>query len=206
MAQADGYIIIDTEINADGMKAGSKEVEAAVRRMANSVDDMGNKAKTALNKQADAFAKLNNEYAAQEQKVSELKKKIAEYGEQKVPTDEYREIQTQISQATQKLNSLKAAQDKFLSTGGKQSSSSFKRMQYDIEELENEIKYAKAELADLEASGGAFTLDSKTQEAAASMRTLQAEERKLADMNNRLHTSYNSVKGSIEVLMITNRS
>ena len=59
MAQADGYIIIDTEINADGMKAGSKEVEAAVRRMANSVDDMGNKAKTALNKQADAFAKLN---------------------------------------------------------------------------------------------------------------------------------------------------
>ena len=198
MAQADGYIIIDTEINADGMKAGSKEVEAAVRRMANSVDDMGNKAKTALNKQADAFAKLNNEYAAQEQKVSELKKKIAEYGEQKVPTDEYREIQTQISQATQKLNSLKAAQDKFLSTGGKQSSSSFKRMQYDIEELENEIKYEKAELADLEASGGAFTLDSKTQEAAASMRTLQAEERKLADMNNRLHTSYNSVKGSID--------
>lgn len=198
MAQADGYIIIDTEINADGMKAGSREVEAAVRRMANSVNDMGNKAQTALNKQADAFAKLNNEYAAQEQKVSELKKKIAEYGEQKVPTDEYREIQTQISQATQKLNSLKAAQDKFLSTGGKQSSSSFKRMQYDIEELENEIKYAKAELADLEASGGAFTLDSKTQEAAASMRTLQAEERKLADMNNRLHTSYNSVKGSID--------
>lgn len=198
MAQADGYIIIDTEINADGMKAGSKEVEAAVRRMANSVDDMGNKAKTALNKQADAFAKLNNEYAAQEQKVSELKKKIAEYGEQKVPTDEYREIQTQISQATQKLNSLKAAQDKFLSTGGKQSSSSFKRMQYDIEELENEIKYAKAELAELEASGGAFTLGSKTQEAAASMRTLQAEERKLADMNNRLHTSYNSVKGSVD--------
>lgn len=180
------------------MKPEAKEVEAAVRRMANSVNDMGNKAKTALNKQADAFAKLNNEYAAQEQKVSELKKKIAEYGEQKVPTDEYREIQTQISQATQKLNSLKAAQDKFLSTGGKQGSSSFKKMQYDIEELENEIKYAKAELADLEASGGAFTLGSKTQEAASSMRTLQAEERKLADMNNRLHTSYNSVKGSID--------
>lgn len=198
MAQADGYIIIDTEINADGMKAGSREVEAAVRRMANSVNDMGNKAQTALNKQADAFAKLNNEYAAQERKVSELKKKIAEYGEQKVPTDEYREIQTQISQATQKLNSLKAAQDKFLSTGGRKNSSSFKKMQYDIEELENEIKYAKAELAELEASGGAFTLGSKTQEAAASMRALQAEERKLADMNNRLHTSYNSVKGSVD--------
>lgn len=198
MAQADGYIIIDTEINADGMKAGSREVEAAVRRMANSVEDMGSKARTALNKQADSFSKLNQEYAAQEQKVSNLKKKIAEYGEQKIPTEEYREIQAQIDRATQKLSSLESAQERFLSTGGKKNSSSFKKMQYDIEELENEIKYAKAELADLEASGGAFTLGSKTQEAAASMRTLQAEERKLADMNNRLHTSYNSVKGSVD--------
>ncbi|MCB5569512.1 hypothetical protein LIP72_09115 [Mediterraneibacter faecis] len=198
MAQADGYIIIDTEINADGMKAGSREVEAAVRRMANSVEDMGSKARTALNKQADSFSKLNQEYAEQERKVSDLKKKVAEYGEQKIPTEEYREIQTQIDRATQKLGSLESAQERFLSTGGKKNSSSFKKMQYDIEELENEIKYAKAELAELEASGGAFTLGSKTQEAAASMRTLQAEERKLADMNNRLHTSYNSVKGSVD--------
>lgn len=198
MAQADGYIIIDTEINADGMKAGSREVEAAVRRMANSVEDMGSKARTALNKQADSFSKLNQEYAAQEQKVSNLKKKIAKYGEQKIPTEEYREIQAQIDRATQKLSSLESAQERFLATGGRKNSSSFKKMQYDIEELENEIKYARAELAELEATGGAFTLGSKTQEAAASMRTLQAEERKLAAMNNRLHTSYNSVKGSVD--------
>ena len=198
MAQADGYIIIDTEINADGMKAGSREVEAAVRRMANSVEDMGSKVRAALNKQADSFSKLNQEYAAQDRKVSDLKKKVAEYGEQKIPTEEYREIQTQIDRATQKLSLLESAQERFLATGGRKNSSSFKKMQYDIEELENEIKYAKAELADLEASGGAFTLGSKTQEAAASMRTLQAEERKLADMNNRLHTSYNSVKGSVD--------
>jgi predicted nucleic acid-binding Zn-ribbon protein len=194
MAQADGYIIIDTEINADGMKAGSREVEAAVRRMANSVEDMGSKAKTALNKQADSFSKLNQEYAAQERKVSDLKKKVAEYGEQKIPTEEYREIQTQIDRATQKLSSLESAQERFLSTGGKKNSSSFKKMQYDIEELENEIKYAKAELADLEASGGAFTLGSKTQEAAADMERLVAEETKLANMNNRLQTSYDSLK------------
>lgn len=198
MAQADGYIIIDTEINADGMKAGSREVEAAVRRMANSVEDMGSKAKTALNKQADSFSKLNQEYAAQEQKVSNLKKKIAEYGEQKIPTEEYREIQAQIDKATRKLDSLKAAQERFLAGGGTSYNSSYKKMQYDIEELENEIKYARAELTELEATGGAFTLGSKTQEATASMRTLQAEERKLAAMNNRLHTSYNSVKGSVD--------
>lgn len=102
MAQADGYIIIDTEINSDGMKAGSREVEAAVRRMANSVNDMGNKAKTALNKQADAFAKLNNEYAAQERKVAEIKKRVAGYSE------EYGEIKSQIDEATRSLEAHKA--------------------------------------------------------------------------------------------------
>lgn len=198
MAQADGYIIIDTEINADGMKAGSREVEAAVRRMANSVEDMGSKARTALNKQADSFSKLNQEYAAQEQKVSNLKKKIAEYGEQKIPTEEYREIQAQIDRATQKLSSLESAQERFLATGGRKNSSSFKKMQYDIEELENEIKYARAELAELESTGGAFTLGSKTQEAASMMQRLESEEQKLVNMNNRLHTSYDAINNSVE--------
>ena len=76
MPQADGTIVIDTEINADGAKAGSKEIEAAVRRMAASVNNLGAKSKTALNKQVDSFAKLNQEYAAQAQKVEELKRKV----------------------------------------------------------------------------------------------------------------------------------
>ena len=74
MAQADGTILIDTEIDADGMKAGSKEVESAARRMANSVDGLGTKAKAALNKQVNSFIKLNQEYSAQLKKVDELKK------------------------------------------------------------------------------------------------------------------------------------
>lgn len=197
MPQADGTILIDTEINADGMKAGSKEVEAAVRRMANSVNDLGTKARTALNKQVDSFSKLNKEYAAQAQKVDELKKKVAEYGAQKIPTAEYQEIQAQIDQATKRMNQLIAAQERYLNIGGKTSSSSYKRMQYDIDELANTIKYAEGELRDLEASGKAFTFGNQTKQAAADMEKLAAAERKLADMNNRLGTSYASIKGQV---------
>lgn len=197
MPQADGTILIDTGINADGMKAGSKEVEAAVRRMANSVNDLGTKARTALNKQVDSFSKLNKEYAAQAQKVDELKKKVAEYGAQKIPTAEYQEIQAQIDQATKRMNQLIAAQERYLNIGGKTSSSSYKRMQYDIDELANTIKYAEGELRDLEASGKAFTFGNQTKQAAADMEKLAAAERKLADMNNRLGTSYASIKGQV---------
>lgn len=197
MPQADGTILIDTEINADGMKAGSKEVEAAVRRMASSVNDLGTKAKTALNKQVDAFSKLNNEFAAQSKKVDELKKKVAEYGKQKIPTAEYKEIQAQIDQASQKMNRLISAQEKFLAMGGSKNSKQYKKYQYDIDELANSIRYAEGEMKDLEATGKAFTLGNQTKQAAADMKKLEAAERKLSDMNNRLGTSYSAIKSQV---------
>ena len=197
MPQADGTILIDTEINADGMKAGSKEVEASVRKMASSVNDLGSKAKTSLNKQVDAFSKLNNEFAAQSRKVDELKKKVADYGKQKIPTDEYIEVQNQISQASAKMDRLIAQKERFLSLGGKTSSNQFKKYQYDIDELANTIRYAEGELKDLEDSGKAFTFGSQTKQAAADMEKLAAAERKLSDMNNRLGTSYSSIKSNI---------
>lgn len=191
MAQADGYIIIDTEINSDGMKAGSREVEAAVRRMANSVNDMGNKAKTALNKQADAFAKLNNEYTAQERKVAEIKKRVAGYSE------EYGEIKSQIDEATRSLEAHKAILKSAKNNDGTLDSK-YVWIKEKIEDLTNTINYAEGELRELERTGEAFSLGSKVKEAAADMEQLAVEERKLADMNNRLHTSYNSVKGSVD--------
>lgn len=197
MPQADGTILIDTEINADGMKAGSKEVESAVRRMASSVDDMGTKAKTALNKQVDAFSKLNNEFAAQSKKVDELKKKVAEYGKQKIPTAEYKEIQAQIDQASQKMNRLISAQEKFLAMGGSKNSKQYKKYQYDIDELANSIRYAEGEMKDLEATGKAFTLGNQTKQAVADMERLEAAERKLAAMRNSLNTSYTSIKSKV---------
>ena len=143
MAQADGYIIIDTEINADGMKAGSREVEAAVRRMANSVNDMGNKAQTALNKQADAFAKLNYESASEVRKVSELMKKVAEYGEQKIPTEEYKSFQKQLDTANNKLESLLATKKRLEASGGKTYGTPYRKLLYDIDKAKQEILAAK---------------------------------------------------------------
>lgn len=197
MPQADGTILIDTEINADGMKAGSKEVEESVRRMASSVDKLGTKAKTALNKQVDSFVKLNQEFAAQSKKVDELKKKVAEYGNQKIPTQEYKEIQSQIDAASKKMERLIDMQEKFLAMGGSQNSKQYKSYQYDIDQLANTIKYAQGELEDLEETGKAFSLGNQTKQAAADMEKLASAERKLADMNNRLGTSYSAIKGKM---------
>ena len=172
MPKADGTILIDTKINSDGAEAGTKELEAAARRLAGSLNDLGEKAKIALQKQVDSFSKLNTQYAQQAKKVEELKKKVAEYGNQKIPTQEYADIQNQINAAQKRLDALIEKQRKFVELGGKTNSRAYKSMQYDIDELSNTIKYANGELDELEKSGKAFTFGANTEAAQRDMEKL----------------------------------
>lgn len=193
----DGSIVINTKIRTDGIKAGSQEIEAGLRRAADRVNNLGASAKNAINKQIDAFAKLNNEYSAQEQKVESLRQKVASYANQNIPTTEYKEISDQISKAEAKLNQLTASQERFIANGGKKNTSTYKKMQYDIDELANTIKYARSELVDLEVSGKAFSTGVNTKEVQADMERLASAERRLTDMQNRLNTSYSGIKSKL---------
>lgn len=195
---ADGSIVIDTEIDTKGMKPGTEEVEAAVRRMANGIDDLGKKSEIAVQKQAAAFAKLNSLYAAQERKVEKLREALEAYAETKIPTQAYAEVRNQIEKTEQKLTALLERQQKFLDTGGRTNSSTYKKMQYDIEQLNNSLKYAKGELKDLEDSGGAFTLGKDTDKFSQMYDKYATEAKKLKQMNESLGISYNRVKNEFE--------
>jgi hypothetical protein len=180
------------------MKPGTEEVEAAVRRMANGIDDLGKKSEIAVQKQATAFAKLNSLYAAQERKVEKLREALEAYAETKIPTQAYAEVRNQIEKTEQKLTALLERQQKFLDTGGRTNSSTYKKMQYDIEQLNNSLKYAKGELKDLEDSGGAFTLGKDTDKFSQMSNKYATEAKKLKQMNESLGISYNRVKNEFE--------
>lgn len=190
---ADGKVTIDTAIDSSGLKAGSKELEAAVKRLASNIDGIGTNAKKSLEKQVTSFEKANQQYAAQEQKVQDLKAKIAELGNQKIPTEEFKEIGKQIDADTVKLNRLIEQQRIFEETGGRTNSRTYRARQLQIEELTNSIKYAKGEQEDLLASGGAYIVQDTSKQTEA----LYREEEKLADMNTKVQQSYNSVSTSV---------
>lgn len=196
--QADGTILIDTTISEDGFKAGSKDIELAAKRMAKTVSDIGDKSKIALQKQLDSFSKVNAQYAAQEKRVEALKKKIEEFNSQKIPTEEYAEIQKQIAETEKKLAALKERQEKFINTGGKTNSKAYARMQYDADQLVKTLEYATAEKQALGNSGGAFKTGSNTAEAQKTAAQLETEQQKLADVNNRVNTSFMALKQKIQ--------
>lgn len=198
MAQVDGSIIIDTEINSDGMSAGGKEIESSLRKMANELNGVSAKTKASIEKQIDSFSKLSREYARQSEKVEELKRKVAEYGNQKIPTEEYKTLQEKIETTTEKMNELIKAQEWFKSNGGDVNSNIFRDQQRYVDELENSIKNTKEKLADLEKSGKAFKSIENAELPKADMEKLAVAEDKLANINDRLNTSYKSIKGTVD--------
>lgn len=193
----DGSIVINTKIRTDGIKAGSQEIEAGLRRAANRVDNLGTSAKNAINKQIDAFAKLNNEYIAQEQKVESLRQKVESYANQRIPTAEYKKIQDEIETTTAKMNQLIKAQEWFVSTGGDINSNIYRDQQRTVDEWSNSIENAKNKLADLEKSGKAFKEIKSAEAPQAEVEKLAVAERRLADMQNRLNTSYSGIKSKL---------
>lgn len=193
----DGSIVINTKIRTDGIKAGSQEIEAGLRRAADRVNNLGTSAKNAINKQIDAFAKLNNEYSAQEQKVESLRQKVASYANQNIPTTEYKKLQDEIKTTTEKLNQLIKAQEWFVSSGGDINSNIYRDQQRTVDEWSNSIENAKNKLADLEKSGKAFKEIKSAEVPQAEVEKLAAAERRLADMQNRLNTSYSGIKNKL---------
>lgn len=198
MAQADGSIIIDTEINSDGMSAGGREIESSLRKMANELNGVSAKTKASIEKQIDSFSKLSREYARQSEKVEELKRKVAEYGNQKIPTEEYKTLQEKIETTTEKMNELIKAQEWFKSNGGDVNSNIYRDQQRYVDELENSIKNAKDKLIDLEKSGKAFKSVENMELPKSDMEKLAVAEDKLANINDRLNTSYKSIKGTVD--------
>ena len=130
--------------------------------------------------------RLTNEIKKTAKEISALQEKMESLGKTKIPTAEYAEIQKQISDAESRMNKLIASQDRFLSLGGKESSSTYKRMQYDIDELANTVKYATGELRDLEETGKAFIPGTDTAEYAKMAQQVENLNDKLAVSNRRL--------------------
>lgn len=197
MAQADGTIFIDTHIETGEVKAGSKEIESAVRRMAGRVDELGNNVKASVEKSVAAITKQNVLYAQQARKVNELQKAVKKYANQEIPTDEYSALSQVLDDSQKKLTRLLEVQERFEASGGDKSSQSYKNRKLQIDELTASIKNARLEMKQLEDAGEAFTVGNNTEAAQKAMENLRAENAKLNAMGKGLQASFDDLYTSI---------
>ena len=102
--QADGSIIIDSEIRDSGFEVGAKELEAAVKRMADALDGLSGKIKDMASQQSQAFMESSEaakEYAKTLQEIT-IEKWEAEVST--APIEDYKNRVQQLNEQLEKLD------------------------------------------------------------------------------------------------------
>lgn len=122
MAKYDGEIRINTKIDTKGLKSGYDEIKASAKRTAKAIISIGESARKGAQ---------NSTRGLHEQ------------------SQQYKEVQKQIEETQKKINKLEERKEKFLETGGKTQSRTFKGMQYDLEELRGTLQSAISEKEEL---------------------------------------------------------
>lgn len=197
MAQADGTIFIDTHIETGKVKAGSKEIESAVRRMAGRVDDLGNSVKASVEKSVAALTRQNVLYAQQARKVYELQKAVKEYEKQEIPTEEYSALSQVLDDSQKKLTRLLEVQERFEASGGDKNSQVYKNRKLQIDEFTASIENARFEMKQLDDAGKAFTVGNNTEAAQEAMENLRVESAKLKAIGTELQASFDKLYASV---------
>lgn len=194
---ADGTLIIDAEANTDGVEVGMRDIEASVKRMASTVGNVSEKTRIAIQKQADAVLKLNNQYSQQAKKVESLKQRLKEFSEQKIKTDTYKQLEKEIENVDEKAAKVEAELNEWRKLGVPENSSGFKAKEKELQEILDIMDKLEEKQKKMQKSGSAYVDPRSLSEYQKIASKLTTEEMRLDDMNNRLSTSFDSVKEKV---------
>ena len=103
MAQADGSIVVDTELQTEGFDKGSKDMQRAVRSLQSKVDGLAPTMKKAMRGSASALESFDAKAGPLRETISALEDKMAQLGKIRIPTEDYSWLQTEIAKAEKEL-------------------------------------------------------------------------------------------------------
>ncbi len=181
---ADGSIIVDTEIDAEGFKAGTEKIHKAIGSLNSKMKSLGPTFQKALSGNAGAVSSFNAKAAVLESTISEIESQMRSLGSTNVPTDDYQWLTTEINKANAELTKLYERQSKMEATGVKQNSRAWQSLQYDIDLAKRKIADYKAEQSSMRADGTAFQSGANTAEYAKLSSALAGAKTQLAAMQS----------------------
>ncbi len=180
--QADGSIVVDTELDTKGFKAGSSELHSAIKSLGKKVEALGPIFQKGISGNASAIANFNGKAATLESTIQKIEAEMESLGNTQVPTDDFVWLTREIEKAENELNKLYDREAKMEGTGVKKNSQAWRNLQYDISLAKRKIDEYTYDLEELKASGQAFNMGSATPEYAALGNDLAAAKARLAEM------------------------
>ena len=115
--RADGSIIVDTEIDTEGFKAGSNKIQKAISSMNSKMKNLGPTFQKALSGSASAMSSFDAKATVLESTISEIETELQKLGSAKVPTDTYAGLIESADKCGYKLDTSYQKQKKMKATG-----------------------------------------------------------------------------------------
>ena len=201
MSQADGSIIIDTQLDTQGFEANSAGLGKAIGSLESQISKLGPTFSQAMNGGAGGVQKFKGRADELHGTISRLESELKALGNTRIPTDDYRFIQEQINKTDAELEKLLERQAKMDATGVRHSSSAWRNLQYDIDLAKQKLETYRQDAADLENTGQAYKMGSDTSQYQQMVDRLNQAKASLKEMDGgaiRVHSTFSRVVGVLK--------
>lgn len=177
--KADGSIYIDTKIDTSGFEAGTEKAADASKRLVDSVSKISNTAKTAMQSASQSYNSAVSALERQKKAVTDLENQLLNLKNQKIPTEEYKQLSIEFEKAKQAIAEAKAEYQSMRELGFR--GADLQAYVEKWEEAESVLDRIAAKEAEMRKSGTAYiapdTSAAEERLAAAYERTLSAQSR-----------------------------
>lgn len=182
MAQADGSIVVDTELQTEGFDKGSKDMQRAVNSLQSKVDSLALTMKKAMRGSASALEYFDTKVGPLQETIAALEDKMGQLGKMRIPTEHYQWLQTEIAKAEKELDKLLNKEAMYEDMDVNKSSQKWKTLQYSIEQTERKLEEYRSEAAQMEENGTSHTSGADSAEYDQLSTALDAVKEKLDGM------------------------
>lgn len=197
--QADGSIVVDTELQTEGFDKGSREMQRAIGSLQTKVNNLAPTMKKAMRGSASALESFDGKVGPMRETISALEEKLEQLGKARLPTEDYQWLQTEIAKAEKELDKLLNKEAMYEDMDVNKSSQKWKTLQYNIEQTKRKLEEYKADAAQMENDGSAYTSGADSAEYEQLSVSLDSVKSKLESMVQRVErgTSVFAKFGSI---------
>lgn len=176
-------------------KRSTSSAEKEMDKLDRSLDRLGTTANKALGGDSKAVDRFNAGYQQAQDQVGRLKASLALLGKQKIATDDYQWLNSEIQNVDKTLEKLLDRQAKYEATGVRKSTQGWKSLQYDIDQARANLADLTAEKSRMETDGSAFTLGSSTQAYQDQMRRLSEISARLDEVRSKMGDAFRPPEG-----------
>lgn len=188
MSEQENSIIVDTELDSKGFKAGSVELQKAVKSLSTKMNSLGPTFQKAISGNASAISSFKAKAKSLEDTISAIEEKMDKLAEKRVPTEDYQWLTNEIKKAEEELAKLNDKQLKLEALGVKESSKAWQSLQYDIELAKQKLEDYEGSQASMQENGTAFKMGSDTDEYAQLSASLDDAKANLEEMQDGFRT------------------